>query len=134
MSIVVARSLKIPVAAGIMIILLFIGSLSPILTTELEHSKSSYYNIRSSSSNLVDVPVWMVNDQWIYETEIDVSPSLVAGGIKIALLTTVGGLIVAVILQLFYNYLVSKIDSLVNTMEDASITLVDILVKNKLSK
>ena len=64
----------------------------------------------------------------------DVSPSLVAGGIKISLLTTVGGLIVAVILQLFYNYLVSKIDSLVNSMEDASITLVDILVKNKLSK
>ena len=64
----------------------------------------------------------------------DVSPSLVAGGIKIALLTTVGGLIVAVILQLFYNYLVSKIDSLVNGMEDASITLVDILVRNKLSK
>ena len=64
----------------------------------------------------------------------DVSPSLVAGGIKIALLTTVGGLIVAVILQLFYNYLVSKIDSLVNTMEDASISLVDILVKRKLSK
>ena len=64
----------------------------------------------------------------------DVSPSLVAGGIKIALLTTVGGLIVAVILRLFYNYLVSKIDSLVNTMEDASISLVDILVKNKLSK
>ena len=65
---------------------------------------------------------------------LEVSPSLVAGGIKIALLTTVGGLIVAVILQLFYNYLVSKIDSLVNTMEDASISLVDILVKNKLSK
>lgn len=61
----------------------------------------------------------------------DVSPALVAGGIKVALLTTVGGLIVAVILQLFYNYLVSKIDSLVNSMEDASITLVDILVKNQ---
>jgi biopolymer transport protein ExbB len=59
----------------------------------------------------------------------DVSPALVAGGIKIALLTTVGGLIVAVILQLFYNYLVSKIDSLVNNMEDASISLVDMLVK-----
>lgn len=59
----------------------------------------------------------------------DVSPALVAGGIKIALLTTVGGLIVAVILQLFYNYLVSKIDSLVNSMEDASISLIDILVK-----
>jgi biopolymer transport protein ExbB len=64
----------------------------------------------------------------------DVSPSLVAGGIKVALLTTVGGLIVAVILQLFYNYLVSKIDGLVNSMEDASISLVDILVKHNLSK
>jgi biopolymer transport protein ExbB len=64
----------------------------------------------------------------------DISPSLVAGGIKIALLTTVAGLIVAIILQLFYNYLVSKIDSLVNDMEDASISLVDILVKHRLSK
>ena len=64
----------------------------------------------------------------------DVSPSLVANGIKVALLTTVGGLIVAVILQLFYNYLVSKIDSLVNSMEDASISLVDILVKHNISK
>lgn len=64
----------------------------------------------------------------------DISPSLVAGGIKIALLTTVAGLIVAIILQLFYNYCVSKIDSLVNEMEDASITLVDILVRHKLTK
>ena len=64
----------------------------------------------------------------------DVSPALVAGGIKVALLTTVGGLIVAVILQLFYNYLVSKIDSLVNSMEDASISLVDMLVRQNLTK
>ncbi len=63
----------------------------------------------------------------------DISPSIVAGGIKIALLTTVAGLIVAIILQVFYNYLVSKIDSLVNDMEDASISLVDILVKHKLT-
>ena len=63
----------------------------------------------------------------------DISPSLVAGGIKIALLTTVAGLIVAIILQLFYNYLVSKIDSLVNDMEDASISLVDVLVKHKVT-
>lgn len=63
----------------------------------------------------------------------DISPSLVAGGIKVALLTTVAGLIVAVILQIFYNYLVSKVDSLVNGMEDASISLVDILVKNKVN-
>ena len=64
----------------------------------------------------------------------DVSPALVASGIKVALLTTVAGLIVAVILQLFYNYLVSKVDSIVNSMEDASISLVDLLVKHNLSK
>ena len=57
----------------------------------------------------------------------DISPTLVAGGIKVALLTTLLGLIAAVILQLFYNYIVSKIDSLVNEMEDTSITLTDIL-------
>lgn len=64
----------------------------------------------------------------------DISPSLVAGGIKIALLTTVAGLIVAIILQIFYNYCVSKVDSLVNQMENASITLVDVLVRHKLNK
>ena len=57
----------------------------------------------------------------------DISPTLVAGGIKVALLTTLMGLIAAVILQIFYNYIISKIDSLVNTMEDASIDLMDIL-------
>jgi biopolymer transport protein ExbB len=54
-------------------------------------------------------------------------PSLVAGGIKVALLTTVFGLIVAIILQVFYNYITAKIDSIVNDMEDASISLVDML-------
>ena len=61
----------------------------------------------------------------------DISPTIVAGGIKVALLTTLMGLIGAVILQLFYNYVVTKIDALVNTMEDASITLVDILTAYK---
>lgn len=61
----------------------------------------------------------------------DISPTLVAGGIKVALLTTLMGLIAAVILQLFYNYIVSKIDSLVNDMEDSSITLMDILTAYK---
>ncbi|MEP2667513.1 MAG: MotA/TolQ/ExbB proton channel family protein [Cyclobacteriaceae bacterium] len=64
----------------------------------------------------------------------DISPQVVAGGMKTALLTTVGGLIVGMILQVFYNYLVSKIDNLVNDMEDASITLVDMLVKHKIVK
>ncbi len=60
----------------------------------------------------------------------DISPSLVAGGIKVALLTTVFGLIVAMILQVFYNYIIAKVDSLVNDMENASISFMDILVKN----
>jgi len=64
----------------------------------------------------------------------DINPALVAGGIKIALITTVGGLIVAVILQVFYNYCVAKIDSLVNQMEDASISLIDLLVRHHLAK
>lgn len=67
------------------------------------------------------------------ERQGDISPVVVANGIKIALLTTVAGLIVAVILQLFYNYCVSKIDSIVNKMEDASIALVDLLVKHQLT-
>ncbi len=61
----------------------------------------------------------------------DISPAVVAGGIKVALLTTVFGLIVAIILQIFYNYIVAKIDGIVNSMEDASISLIDLLVKYK---
>ncbi len=64
----------------------------------------------------------------------DISPQVVAGGMKVALITTVAGLIVGMVLQICYNYLVSKIDGIVNEMEDASISLVDILVKHKLSK
>ncbi len=58
----------------------------------------------------------------------DISPSLVAGGIKVALLTTVFGLITAIILQFFYNYVVSKVDRIVIDMEEASIELIDSLV------
>ena len=64
----------------------------------------------------------------------DLSPSVVAGGIKVALLTTVFGLIVAIILQIFYNYIVSKMDGIVNKMEDASIALVDIMASNNVFK
>ncbi len=63
----------------------------------------------------------------------DISPTIVASGIKVALLTTVFGLIVAIILQIFNNYIVSKIDSLVNSMEDSSISFIDILTKFKAS-
>jgi len=64
----------------------------------------------------------------------NVSAGLVAGGIKIALITTVSGLIVAVILQIFYNYILSRVDALTNQMEDSSISLIDILVKHNLKK
>jgi biopolymer transport protein ExbB len=63
-----------------------------------------------------------------------ISATVVASGIKVALLTTVFGLIVAIILQIFYNYLLAKIDSLVNDMEDASISLIDILIKHKVAE
>ena len=59
----------------------------------------------------------------------DISPALVAGGMKVALITTVGGLVVAIILQIFFNYIVSRIDAIVSEMETASIDLVDTLVK-----
>ncbi len=57
----------------------------------------------------------------------DISPTVVADGIKVALITTVFGLIVAIILQIFYNYIISKIENLVNDMEDSSIAFIDIL-------
>lgn len=59
-----------------------------------------------------------------------VSAQLVAGGIMVALITTVSGLIVAIILQIFYNYILSKIDSITVAMEDASISMIDLLVKH----
>ncbi|MCB0704970.1 MAG: MotA/TolQ/ExbB proton channel family protein [Saprospiraceae bacterium] len=64
----------------------------------------------------------------------DISPNIVAGGIKVALLTTVFGLVVAIILQIFYNYIVSKIDGIVNRMEDASVALVEIMANNNVFK
>ncbi len=75
----------------------------------------------------------MISEFDAIEIAGDIAPSLVAGGIKIALITTVFGLVVAAVLQIFYNYILSKIDSIVMRMEDASISLVDILVRhNKL--
>jgi len=59
-----------------------------------------------------------------------VSATIVASGIKVALITTVFGLVVAIILQVFYNYILSKIDGITNAMEDSSIALIDMLVKH----
>ena len=59
----------------------------------------------------------------------DISPNVVAGGMKVALITTVAGLIVAMILQVFYNYILSRIDALTIDMEDSTINMVDMLTK-----
>ena len=59
----------------------------------------------------------------------DISPTVVAGGMKVALITTIAGLIVALILQVFYNYLLNKVEGILNKMEDASITLIDLVIK-----
>ena len=62
----------------------------------------------------------------------DISPTVVAGGMKVALITTIFGLIVALILQVFYNYILSKIEGITNQMEDSSITLLDMIMKYNL--
>ena len=62
----------------------------------------------------------------------DISPTVVAGGMKVALITTIFGLVVALILQVFYNYILSKIEGLTSEMEDSSITLLDMITKYNL--
>lgn len=64
----------------------------------------------------------------------DISPTIVAAGMKVALITTIFGIIVALILQVFYNYILSKIDHITAQMEESAITLLDALMKHKLSK
>ncbi len=64
----------------------------------------------------------------------DISPTVVAGGMKVALLTTIFGIVVALILQVFYNYILAKIESLTAQMEDSTITLLDIVTKYNLKK
>lgn len=62
----------------------------------------------------------------------DISPTVVAAGMKVALITTIFGLIVALILQVFYNYILSKIEAITSQMEDSSITLLDMIMKYNL--
>ncbi|MBP5346407.1 MAG: MotA/TolQ/ExbB proton channel family protein [Bacteroidales bacterium] len=64
----------------------------------------------------------------------DISPTVVASGMKVALITTIGGIIVALILQIFYNYLLSKVEAIVSDMEDASISLLDAIIKFSIKK
>jgi biopolymer transport protein ExbB len=61
----------------------------------------------------------------------DISPTIVASGMKVALITTIFGIIVALILQVFYNYILSKIEHLTSQMEESAISLLDIIMKHK---
>lgn len=61
----------------------------------------------------------------------DISPTIVASGMKVALITTIFGIIVAIILQLFYNYINTRIDALTAEMEDSAISLLDIITKKR---
>jgi biopolymer transport protein ExbB len=64
----------------------------------------------------------------------DISPTVVAGGMKVALLTTIFGIIVALVLQVFYNYILAEIEGLTSKMEDSTISLLDIVAKYNLKK
>ena len=68
------------------------------------------------------------------QASVDISPTVVAGGMKVALLTTIFGIVVALILQIFYNYILNKIESITAQMEDSTITLLDMLTKYNLKK
>ena len=64
----------------------------------------------------------------------DISPTIVAAGMKVALITTIFGIVVALVLQLFYNFILSKIEHFTSQMEESAISLMDIILKNKNSK
>ena len=64
----------------------------------------------------------------------DISPTIVASGMKVALITTIFGIIVALVLQIFYNYILSKIDHITAQMEESAISLLDAIMKYKLKR
>ncbi len=64
----------------------------------------------------------------------DISPTIVAAGMKVALLTTIFGIVSALVLQLFYNYILSKIEHITSQMEESAISLIDYIIKYKQQK
>jgi len=104
-----------------------------VQTARLETNMSwiGFFIATSPSLGFLGTVVGMVMAFDDIERAGDISPQIVAGGMKVALITTVFGLIVALILQLFYSYLIAKIDGLVTTMEDATISYMDIIVRYK---
>jgi len=121
---------------GIEIVEKSIVSYGGVLTGRLEANLSwiALFIALGPMLGFLGTVVGMVQAFDAIEAAGDISPTVVAGGMKVALITTVFGLIVAIILQIFYNYLLSKVEGILNSMEDATISFMDILVKNKNAK
>ena len=106
-------------------------SYGSVQMSEMENGLSwiSLFIAIAPSLGFLGTVIGMINAFDAIQAAGDISPNVVAGGMKVALITTVGGLIVAMILQVFYNYILAKIDSLTIDMEDSSICLIDLLTK-----
>ena len=106
-------------------------SYGSVQMSEMENGLSwiSLFIAIAPSLGFLGTVIGMINAFDAIQAAGDISPNVVAGGMKIALITTVGGLIVAMILQMFYNYILAKIDGLTIDMEDSSICLIDLLTK-----
>ncbi|MBP5721383.1 MAG: MotA/TolQ/ExbB proton channel family protein [Bacteroidales bacterium] len=111
-------------------------SYGSVQMSEMENGLSwiSLFIAIAPSLGFLGTVIGMINAFDAIQAAGDISPNVVAGGMKIALITTVGGLIVAMILQVFYNYILAKIDGLTIDMEDSSICLIDLLTKHGAKK
>ena len=108
-----------------------IVSYGSVQQSQLESGLSwiSLFIAIAPSLGFLGTVIGMINAFDAIQAAGDISPNVVAGGMKVALITTVGGLIVAMILQVFYNYILAKIESITIDMEDSSISLIDVLTK-----
>ena len=108
-----------------------IVSYGSVQQSQLESGLSwiSLFIAIAPSLGFLGTVIGMINAFDAIQAAGDISPNIVAGGMKVALITTVGGLIVAMILQVFYNYILAKIESITIDMEDSSISLIDVLTK-----
>ncbi len=138
----VCRNTKGPVASifyqgllrydqGIDVVEKSIISYGSVQQSQLESGLSwiSLFIAIAPSLGFLGTVIGMINAFDAIQAAGDISPNVVAGGMKVALITTVGGLIVAMILQVFYNYILAKIESITIDMEDSSISLIDVLTK-----
>ena len=116
---------------GIDVVEKHIISAGSVEQSQLESGLSwiSLFIAIAPSLGFLGTVIGMINAFDAIQAAGDISPNIVAGGMKVALITTVGGLIVAMILQVFYNYILAKIESITIDMEDSSIALIDVLTE-----